>query len=40
MQSHDGEVSVKSELNKGTIVTLTFPDPKPNGAVAREPQPA
>jgi two-component system, OmpR family, heavy metal sensor histidine kinase CusS len=40
MQSHDGEVSVESELNKGTVVTLTFPDSKPNGAVAREAQPA
>jgi two-component system, OmpR family, heavy metal sensor histidine kinase CusS len=36
MQSHDGEVSVESELNKGTVVTLTFPDPKNNGAAARE----
>ncbi|HSU85735.1 MAG TPA: heavy metal sensor histidine kinase, partial [Chthoniobacterales bacterium] len=37
MRSHDGEVSVESELNKGTVITLTFPDAKNNGVVAPEP---
>jgi two-component system, OmpR family, heavy metal sensor histidine kinase CusS len=36
MQVHEGDVSVKSELNKGTIVMLTFPDAKNNGAVTRQ----
>jgi len=35
MQIHDGDVSVQSERNKGTVVTLAFPDAKTNGAVAR-----
>ncbi|HEX5175825.1 MAG TPA: heavy metal sensor histidine kinase [Chthoniobacteraceae bacterium] len=35
MQIHDGQVSVHSELNKGTVVTLTCPDAKTNGAVTR-----
>ena len=34
MQIHDGDVSVASELNKGTVVTLTFPDAQTNGAAA------
>ena len=36
MQIHEGDVSVQSELNKGTVVTLSFPDAKTNGAVTRE----
>ena len=28
MHVHEGDVSVQSELNKGTVVTLTFPDAK------------
>ncbi len=40
MQSHDGEVSVESELNKGTVITLTFPNAKNNGAVAPQSKPA
>jgi two-component system, OmpR family, heavy metal sensor histidine kinase CusS len=36
MRSHDGEVSVESELNKGTVITLTFPDAKNNGVVGSE----
>jgi two-component system heavy metal sensor histidine kinase CusS len=36
MQIHEGDVSVQSELNKGTVVTLTFPDSKTNGAVTRQ----
>ena len=35
MQIHGGDVSVQSELNKGTVITLAFPDAKTNGAVAR-----
>ena len=35
MQIHDGDVSVQSELDKGTVVTLAFPDAKTNGAVTR-----
>ncbi len=38
MQIHDGDVSVQSELNKGTAITLNFPDAKTNGAVARQPE--
>lgn len=40
MQVHDGDVSVQSELNEGTTVTLKFPDAKTNGAPARQPQKA
>ncbi len=40
MQVHDGDVSVQSELNEGTTVTLKFPDAKSNGAPARVPQKA
>jgi two-component system heavy metal sensor histidine kinase CusS len=29
MQIHDGSVSMQSDLGRGTVVTLTFPDPKP-----------
>ncbi len=29
MQVHDGTVSVQSDLGHGTVVILTFPDPKP-----------
>ena len=36
MQIHGGDVSVQSELNKGTVITLTFPDAKTNGAVTRQ----
>jgi two-component system heavy metal sensor histidine kinase CusS len=36
MQIHEGDVSVQSELNKGTVVMLTFPDSKTNGAVTRQ----
>ncbi len=36
MQIHEGDVSVQSELNKGTLVTLTFPDAKTNGVVTRQ----
>jgi two-component system heavy metal sensor histidine kinase CusS len=36
MQIHEGDVLVQSELNKGTVVTLSFPDAKTNGAVTRE----
>ncbi len=32
MQVHDGDVSVSSELNQGTTVTLKFPDAQTNGA--------
>ena len=35
MQVHDGHVAVQSELKKGTVVTLAFPDAKSNGAVTR-----
>ena len=28
MQIHDGTVSVQSELGRGTVITLTFPDAK------------
>ncbi|MEO5718239.1 MAG: heavy metal sensor histidine kinase [Chthoniobacterales bacterium] len=38
MQVHDGDVSVESEINKGTVVTLKFPDPKTNGAPVRQAQ--
>ena len=43
MHVHDGDVAVQSELNKGTVVTLTFPDAESNGAHEphpREPQSA
>ncbi len=40
MQVHDGDVSVQSELNEGTTVTLKFPDAKTNGVPARLPQKA
>ncbi|MEO8438622.1 MAG: heavy metal sensor histidine kinase [Spartobacteria bacterium] len=33
MQIHQGDVSVQSEVDKGTVITLIFPDPKQNGAV-------
>jgi two-component system heavy metal sensor histidine kinase CusS len=29
MQIHNGSVSMQSDLGRGTVVTLTFPDPKP-----------
>ena len=28
MQIHDGNVSVQSDVGRGTVVTLRFPDPK------------
>ena len=36
MHVHEGDVSVQSELNKGTVVTLTFPDAKTNGTISRQ----
>ena len=36
MQIHEGDVAVQSELNEGTVVTLSFPDAKSNGAPTRE----
>ena len=38
MQIHDGAVSVQSELGRGTVITLTFPDAKEIDAT--EPAPA
>ena len=28
MQTHDGTVTVQSNLRQGTMVTISFPDPK------------
>ena len=36
MQIHEGDVSVQSEVDRGTVVTLSFPDEKTNGAVTRQ----
>jgi len=29
MQMHGGSVGIESNVGQGTLVTLTFPDPKP-----------
>lgn len=36
MHLHDGDISVESELDKGTAITLNFPDGKANGALPQE----
>ncbi|MEO8045497.1 MAG: heavy metal sensor histidine kinase [Spartobacteria bacterium] len=36
MQVHEGDVAVQSKQNEGTVVTLSFPDAKTNGAGALE----
>ncbi len=40
MQIHEGNVAVESELDQGTVVTLSFPDAKTNGAPIRQPRPS